>query len=39
VNEKYGRIRAFMMYREMTVAPGEYVLVKRLGEGPEQALG
>jgi ribosomal protein S18 acetylase RimI-like enzyme len=28
--ERYGRIRALLMYREMTVVPGEVVLGKRL---------
>lgn len=30
MNEKYGRIRTLLMYREMTIAPGEEILVKRL---------
>jgi ribosomal protein S18 acetylase RimI-like enzyme len=34
---RYGRLRALLMYREMTVVPGELLLGKRLGG--EQAQG
>jgi len=29
--KRYGRLRSLLMYREMTVAPGERLLGKRLG--------
>jgi L-amino acid N-acyltransferase YncA len=33
--ERYGRIRSLLMYREMTVVPGEILLGKRLGAVPK----
>jgi ribosomal protein S18 acetylase RimI-like enzyme len=33
--ERYGRIRSLLMYREMTVVPGEILLGKRLDAAPK----
>jgi ribosomal protein S18 acetylase RimI-like enzyme len=33
--ERYGRIRSLLMYREMTLAPGEILLGKRLDAAPK----
>jgi len=37
--KRYGRLRSLLMYREMTVAPGELLLGKRLGSAPKGAQG
>jgi L-amino acid N-acyltransferase YncA len=33
--ERYGRFRSLLLYREMTVVPGELLLGKRLDSGPK----
>jgi len=35
--ERYGRIKSFLMYQEMRVAPGEQLLGKRLGSASKGA--
>lgn len=35
--ERYGRIRSFVMQREMMVVPGEFLMVKRLEPGGKRA--
>ena len=36
--ERYGRLRAFVMYREMMVVRGELLLGKRLGASAKDCL-
>ena len=35
MGDRYGRIRAFVMNREMMVVPGEFLVAKRLEAGPK----
>ena len=35
--KRYGRLRSLLMYREMTVVPGELLLGKRLDSAPKSA--
>jgi len=37
--ERYGRLRSLLMYREMTVAPGEVIMGKRLDGLPKGGSG
>lgn len=37
--KRYGRLRSLLMYREMTVVPGELLLGKHLGSSPKSSPG